>query len=145
MEARTQLAGLMTNKDWGAKLIGGDANTVQQYRGLIDMAARTDDSTIAAAMSGSIGEMPDSQTKVMADTANMLREIGIPEGAIGQALKGDGVSEQEFKMAEAWKARQMKDPEFVKKYLNGDPEAAEKMTTANIIISGGIKGQPKLS
>jgi hypothetical protein len=42
---------------------------------------------------------------------------------------------------EAWKARQMKDPVFVKAYLSGDPEARQKMTLAAIILSGGIKGQ----
>jgi hypothetical protein len=35
----------------------------------------------------------------------------------------------------------MKDPVFVKAYLSGEVEPREKMTLANIILSGGIKGQ----
>src|ERR1019366_10600332 len=105
------------------------------------MAAGEDASTVAAAMAGNLGDMPDSSAKLAAETDSMLGEIGIREEIIEQTLKGHEVSAEEYKLVEAWKARQMKDPVFVKSYLSGDPEAREKMTLASVILSGGIKGQ----
>ncbi len=141
MEARTRLDARIADKDFGAKVLSGDISANREFRDLQNMAASDDDSTIAAAMSGNIGEMPDSSVKLMSETAGMLREIGIREEIIEQTLKGHEVSAEEYKLVEAWKARQMKDPVFVKAYLSGDPEAGQKMTLAAIILSGGIKGQ----
>jgi hypothetical protein len=138
-EARARLDGLMADKDWGAKLLAGDADTKREYFSLSSMAANTDASTIAVAMSGNIGEFPDSRMKMMSDTAGMLREIGIREEIIAQTLQGHEVSADEFKLVEAWKARQMKDPVFTKAWLSGDPEARQKMTLAAIVLSGSVK------
>jgi hypothetical protein len=140
-EARTRLAALVADKERGAKLFAGDVETNRDYSQLTAMAARDDDSTVAAAMAGNLGDLPDSTVRMMAGTAGMLREIGIKEGIIEQVLKGHEVTAEEYKLTEAWKARQMKDPVFVKAYLSGEVEPREKMTLANIILSGGIKGQ----
>jgi hypothetical protein len=110
---------------------------------LTALASGEDASTVAAAMSGNIGDIPDSSVKLMAETAGMLREIGIREEIVEQVLKGHEVSAEEYKLTEAWKARQMKNPDFVKAYLSGEPEAREKMTLASIILSGGIKGESR--
>src|SRR6266403_5626346 len=136
LEARGRLNTLIADKDWGAKLLAGDAATNREYRDLSSMAANVDANTIAVALSGEIGEFPDSGLKQMAATAGMLREIGIGEEIIEQTLRGHEVSSDEFKLVEAWKARQMKDPVFVKSYLSGDAEARQKMTLAAIILSG---------
>jgi hypothetical protein len=140
-EARTRLDGLIADKAFGAKLLAGDADANRDFRALSDMAANVDDGTIAAAMSGNIGALPDSRLKVMANTADHLREIGIREEIIEQQLRGHEVSPEEYKLVEAWKARQMKDPVFVKAYLSGDPEARQKMTLAAIVLSGDVKGE----
>ncbi len=139
-EARSRLDALIADKNRGAKLLAGDAEVNREFRSLSDMAANVDDNTIAAAMSGEIGEFPDSGVKQMAATAAMLREIGISEEIIEQTLKGHEVSPEEYKLVEAWKARQMRDPIFVKSYLSGDAEARQKMTLAAIILSGSVKG-----
>jgi hypothetical protein len=139
-EARARLDGLIADKDRGAKLLAGDVATNRDFCDLVAMAANTDDSTIAVAMSGNIGEFPDSQVKIMSETAGMLREAGVREEIIEQQLRGHEVSADEYKLVEAWKARQMKDPVFVKAYLSGDPEAVQKMALAAVILSGGIKG-----
>jgi hypothetical protein len=140
-EARTQLAALVADKERGAKLFAGDVETNRQFSQLTAIASRDDDSTVAAAMAGKLGDMPDSTARIMAGTADMLREIGIKEAIIEQVLQGHEVTAEEYKLTEAWKARQMKDPVFVKAYLSGEVEPREKMTLANIILSGGIKGQ----
>jgi hypothetical protein len=140
-EARTRLDAFVADNGKGAKLLAGDVETNREFSELTAMAAGDDASTVAAAMAGNLGDMPNSSVKIMAETAGMLREIGIREEIIEQTLKGHEVSAEEYKLVEAWKARQMKDPVFVKSYLSGDPEAREKMTLASVILSGGIKGQ----
>jgi hypothetical protein len=140
-EARTRLDAFVADNGKGALLLAGDVETNRQFSELTAMAAGEDASTVAAAMAGNLGDMPDSSLKLKFQTAGMLREIGISEKIIEQVLQGHEVSAEEYKLTEAWKARQMKNPEFVKAYLSGEPEAREKMTLASIILSGGIKGQ----
>jgi hypothetical protein len=139
VEARTQLDARLADKEWGERLTGGDVNANREFCDLTAMAARDDSSTVAAAMSGNIGDMPDSSVKLMANTADMLREIGVSEGVIEQTLRGDAVSAQEFKLVEAHKARLMKDPVFLKNYLGGDPEARQQMVLCNIVLTSEIK------
>ena len=140
-EARTRLDAFITDRDRGAKLLAGDAEVNREYR---ELRAKADDpdsaDLVATAMSGQIGEMPDSSVRMMADTAGMLREVGIRESIIEEVLRGHEVSADEFRLVEAWKARQMRDPVFVKAFLSGDPEARQKMTLAAIVLSGNIKG-----
>jgi hypothetical protein len=139
-EARATLDTRIADKSWGAKLIGGDAEVNREYRELRAKADNPDPAdTVAAAMSGNLPEMPDSNLKMMHETAGMLREIGVREEVIAATLRGHEVSPDEYKLVEAWKTRQMKDPVFVKAFLSGDAEARQKMTLAAIVLSGGIK------
>jgi hypothetical protein len=139
-EARTRLDALLTDRDRGAKLLAGDAEVNREYRDLRTMADNPNPAdTVAAAMSGNVGELPDSEVALMSNTASLLREVGIREEIIEQTLRGHEVTEQEYKLVEAWKARQMRDPVFVKAFLSGDAEARQKMTLAAIVLSGGIK------
>jgi hypothetical protein len=139
-EARTRLDALIVDKDKGAKLLAGDAEVNREYRELRAKADNPDPAdTVAVAMSGNVGDVPDSQVALMANTASLLREVGIREEIIEQTLRGHEVTEQEYKLVGAWKTRQMRDPVFVKAFLSGDPEARQKMTLAAIVLSGGIK------
>jgi hypothetical protein len=139
-EARVRLDALIVDKDKGAKLLAGDAEVNREYRELRAKADNPDPAdTVAAAMSGNVGELPDSEVALMANTAGMLRDIGVRESIIEETLRGHVVTEQEYKLVEAWKARQMRDPVFVKAFLSGDADARQKMTLAAIVLSGGIK------
>jgi hypothetical protein len=141
IDARATLESRKADPSWGAKVFAGDVDANRELRELTTKAASSDDSVVAAVMSGEPGRMPTTETRIMQGTADMLRSIGIKEGIIEQVLQGHKVTAEEFKLTEAWKARQTRNPEFVRLYLSGDPEAREKMTLADIIISGGIKGQ----
>ena len=140
-EARTRLDGLIKDREFGAKLLSGDAAANKEFGELQAKADSVDPADqVAVAMSGNIGEMPDSSTRLMSNTADMLREIGIREEIIEQTLRGHEVSPVEMKQAEAWRERAMRDQTFVKAWLSGDPEARQKMTLSAIIVSGSIKG-----
>jgi hypothetical protein len=139
LEARSRLDTLIADKDLGAKVLSGDTKAAREFSELSSIAAGTDDNTIAKAMSGDIGEFPDSSVKQMAGVAGMLREVGVSEAVIEETLRGKQATPQEYKLVEAWKTRQMGDPAFVKAYLSGDPEARQKMTLAAIVLSGSVK------
>jgi hypothetical protein len=140
-EARTRLDGLIKDREFGAKLLSGDANANREFSELQAKADSIDPADqVAVAMSGNVGEIPDSDVRLMANTADMLREIGIREEVIEQTLRGHEVSPIEMKQAEAWRERAMRDQTFVKAWLSGDPEARQKMTLSAIIVSGGVKG-----
>jgi hypothetical protein len=141
VEARGRLDTLIADKDWGAKLLAGDTNASREFRDLQNMADKSDDSVTSTAMAGNLGPVPDSQVKMLAETADFLRTIGIKEQIIAEVLQGHMVSAEEFKLVEAWKSRQMRDPVFVKAFLSGESEPREKMALADIVLSGGIKGQ----
>jgi hypothetical protein len=140
-EARTRLDGLIKDREFGAKLLSNDAEANREFHDLQLKADSVDPADqVAVAMSGNIGIMPDSSVALMANTTSMLREIGVRESIIEETLRGHECTEQEFKLVEAWKARQMKDPTFVRAFLSGDAEAREKMTLAAIVLSGSVKG-----
>src|SRR5258705_7158432 len=100
-EARALLDTRIADKSWGAALLAGDVATNAEYRALRAKADNPDPADqVAVALSGNIGEMPDSTVKMLAETAASLREIGISEPVIEQALRGHEVSEQELKLVE---------------------------------------------
>ena len=78
-------------------------------------------------------------------TAAMLREIGIRDDVVTQALSGHEVSKAEFDAVKNWQARAMRDAEFTQRYLTGDPEAHQKMTLAAIVLSSNIKTELRSS
>src|SRR6266403_5979409 len=74
-EARSRLDALIADKDRGAKLLAGDAEVNREYRELRLKADNHDPADqVAVALSGNIGEMPDSTVKMLAETAGMLRD-----------------------------------------------------------------------
>jgi hypothetical protein len=139
-EARTRLDALIADKDRGALLLAGDPATNKDYRDLQNMVANVDpNDQVAVAMSGNIGEMPDSELRLMSNTADMLRDFGIREEIIADTLRGHEVTALEMKQVEAWRERAMRDQTFVRSWLSGDPEARQKMVLSQIIVSGGVK------
>jgi hypothetical protein len=137
VEARGRLDTRIADKDFGAKVLSGDPNANREFRDLQKMAASEDDSTITAAMSGNIGEMPDSSTRLMANTTDMLREIGFPEKAIHETLAGKVPTPDDIQLAQSWKRQAMNSPEWVRRYLSGEPDARREMMAADVVITNG--------
>jgi hypothetical protein len=75
----------------------------------------------------------------------LLRELGIRDEVVMQTLSGREVSQAEFEAVKNWKERTMRDPEFTKKYLSGDPDARQKMTLAAIVLSSNVKTELRSS
>jgi hypothetical protein len=152
--ASEKLATLQADKDWTGKLLAGDAAVTQEWNGLHERVHRGDDEAkeaksladrVAAAMTGDQRSLSDPEAKQMNATAAMLREIGIRDEVVTQTLSGRDVTQAEFDVVKNWQTRAMRDSEFTKKYLNGDPEARQKMTLAAIVLSSNIKTELRSS
>jgi hypothetical protein len=144
VEASNRLGALTSNKEWGAKLLAGDAATVKEFHALSKMSAARD--TVDIAMSnGAIehhlaaGGIPDSDMRVMSETAEMLRGRGIGDDVIKQALSEQEITQHEHDLVAAWKAQHMKDTAWIKSFLAGDVDAVRQMTLANITLGSPIK------
>jgi hypothetical protein len=150
--AGERLATLQTDKAWTDKLLAGDAGVKQEWNGLHERVHRGDDEVkeaesladrVVAAMTGDLRNVHDTEAEQMTVTAGLLREIGIRDEVVMQTLSGHEVTRAEFDAVKNWKERTMRDPEFTKKYLTGDPEARQKMTLAAIVLSSNIKTEKR--
>jgi hypothetical protein len=146
--ASEKLATLQADKAWTGKLLAGDATVTQEWNGLHERAHRGDDEAkeaksladrVTAAMTGDQRSLSDPEAKQMNSTAAMLRELGIRDEVVTQTLTGRDVTQAEFEVVKNWQTRAMRDPEFTKRYLTGDPEACQKMTLAAIVLSSNVK------
>jgi hypothetical protein len=148
--AGEKLATLQSDKTWTDKLLAGNAAVKTEWNGLHERVVRGDDQEkqaeslserVIAAMTGNLQSAPDSDAALMNVTAGLLRELGIRDEVVMQTLSGQEVTQAEFDAVKHWKERAMRDSEFTKQYLNGDPEARQKMTLAAIVLSSNIKGE----
>jgi hypothetical protein len=133
-EAQAQLNALISDTARGALLLNGDAATTKQFNSLMAMVSEGGDH-VDRAMSG----VPDSELKALAGTADMLAALGIRPEVVRQTLENHEVTQAEYDATKAWQARSMKDQVWVKKYLEGDPDAARQVMLCSIILSSPIK------
>ena len=81
------------------------------------------------------GQLPP---RAVASFVADARNIGMPDKAIGDILSGKKFSAEEVAITKGWKSRMMRDPEFTKAYLEGNPDCARKMLVANAILVAGV-------
>lgn len=141
VEASAKLAALTSDPAWAnCVLSGADPAATKEFHELTRaVAAGGSDAEIA--MSGALPDLPDSQLKTMAGTAELLRDIGLRPEVILQTLNNYEVSKAEFDATAAYKSRMMKDPIFVKAFLSGEAEAGQKVMLMSIILSSNIRSE----
>jgi hypothetical protein len=137
-EASARLTALSGDKAWSGKLLSGDLTATKEFNDLTTMVAEGGDG-VAVAMSGVLPPAANGEMREMAGLTEFLRDIGIRDEVIRETLSGGTVSQAEFEATKRWHDQHMRDQEFTKKWLAGDPEAAKQMTLAHIILSSEIK------
>ncbi len=138
-EASAKLAALTSDQAWRDRFLsGGDPAATKEFHELTSAVA-AGGSDVEIAMSGALPDLPNSELRMMAGTAEMLREIGLRPEVIRQTLEGHEVSKAEFDATAAYKSRMMKDPNFVKAFLSGSAEEGQKVMLMSIILSSNIK------
>ena len=122
---------------FGAKLKAGDVEARAEWQRLTTAAA--DANPVEAAMSGQLPEMPDSDLRLMANTAGMLRDIGIRDEVIRETLQDHEVTQADHDATRIWLKQHEADKEWCKKLRAGDIEAKQRFMLASIILSSSIK------
>jgi hypothetical protein len=141
VEANTVLQGRLADKDWGAKLLSGDAAVTTEYRGLRDLINRPDPAdSVAQAMSGAdLGFMPNSADVQMRNYAGFLRENGLNDLQVSETLVGREATQAEVDAARLWKQQNLNSKEFAARLMSGEPDARRQLLVANIILTSPLK------
>jgi hypothetical protein len=138
-EASTQLAAKKADPTWLNAFLGGSGPHVAEFRKLTEIAAKaTDEANVEAAMAGKYLPFNDGEHLARMGTASMLREEGIGDDVIRQALSGKPVSRAEHEAATKRKADLMRDHEWSKQYLAGNGPQRQEMMLLNIIVSSDV-------
>lgn len=142
-EARALLDAKVASKDWGARVMAGDAAAIRELHELTGKVAGGGEDVVVAVISGKDdggGRMfVDAEKRMMAGTAEMFRDLGIRDAVTAEFLSGRQVSKEEYDAVSAWKRVAMGSKEFTAKFLAGDVEARQKMLTANSVLANGFK------
>lgn len=139
-EAVTRLEQLKSDTAWRDQFLAGNGPHVQEYRDLSELVAKGDnvDKAMAGIMHDGIFQ-PAGHMQMMS-MASMLRDLGIRDEITKDVLADTHtVTRAEYDATQRWKAAAMRDQDFVKRYLAGDGEPKQKMTLANIILTGGVR------
>jgi hypothetical protein len=144
-DASAKLAELQGNESFRGRYLSGAGPEVSTLNALMARRSQGED-RLDQIVSGT-AEVPmmefvtegNLSTYNALQSAAWLREKGIPDPVIKQAFKGEGVDQAEYDAATKLKADLLGDRDFVKNWLSGDREAVRRMTTLQIIITGGAK------
>jgi hypothetical protein len=138
-EAATRLTALKADPKWTSALLAGGPAQTREFHSLHELVAKGD--SIDQAMSGVLpaGIIRDGAQVEMTGTAEMLRELGIRDDIIREALQGPTETKAWYDETARWKKDAMSKPEWVKRLMSGDVEARRHLMLANIILTGGIK------
>jgi hypothetical protein len=123
--AAARKAELMSNKDWVAKKLSGDEAANLEMRKLNEII---------------VGAEADQPAAVDGREIEHLRSLGLADAVIKQVETRQPVSQEEFDRASRLKSSLMKDPTFVRSYLDGSYEARQKMALIGIVLQSPIKG-----
>lgn len=129
-----KLTAFYGDQDKRAKLEAGDPSTRREFDELAKAAAVVQD-PVAAAMAGALPEVPSSELRQMSELTAWLRADGFSEDVITSYLSNEPQT-QAFKDEIArGKQRLLGDPEWVKKWMSGDPFCKKQMQYANMIAT----------
>ena len=144
-DARQQLDLLSRNASWADSLFKGNVETRKQFDELVAKAAGGDD--VADAVVGIV----EPATPLFETTANgelprrhvegaiaRLRDAGLNDASIEQAVNLPPISRAEFMQAQALKSQLYGTAEFRSKLLTGDYEATRQHNLLCVLLSSPI-------
>ncbi len=144
-DASAQLDLLAKDKSFADALFSGDVAANNRFKELVTLASSADD--VADAIAGR--SPPVHEIQVTADgqlsrsvidgTVSMLREAGVSDGAIAEALRGDKVSRAEFEAVRQFQRQRHGDADWRGRLLSGDYAATREFHLMSIVLSAGIK------
>jgi hypothetical protein len=145
-DARATLERLSRDRSWADSLFNGNVATRKQFDELVAKAAGGDDvgDAIANIVEPAVplfettanGELPRRHVE---GTIAALRDAGLSDGAIEQAVNLPPISRTEFMAAQAFQAKLHGTQEWRSKLLSGDYEATRQHNLLCVLLSSPIK------
>jgi hypothetical protein len=144
-DARQQLDLLSRNASWAESLFKGNVETRKQFDELVAKAAGGDD--VSDAVVGIVepamplfettanGELPRRHVE---GAISGLRDAGLNDASIEQAVNLPPISRAEFMQAQALQARLHGTAEWRGKLLSGDYEATRQHNLLSVLLSSPI-------
>jgi hypothetical protein len=138
--AAAKLDGLRADTAWSTAFLAGSGPHVAEYQRLSTIAIDAQENDrIDLAMKGEFLPINDSEHFQRMGAVTMLREAGLTDDVVKQALAGQPVSQAEYDAAARRKAALMKDSTFTSAFLKGNGPEKETMTLLNVILSSPLK------
>jgi hypothetical protein len=145
-EAKVRLDHLSRDPKWGEKLIAGDTDTLKGFRDLSALAAEAQpgdqlDRVIAGTAERPMMEtVTDGQlsTGKLMSAVEGLREIGLSDDAIKEAINGGKNSAVIHRAVQELKTKLFGDPAWVKRYLDGGAIERRQATLISIALNSEV-------
>lgn len=144
-EATAKLTTLKADAEWSKNFLAGNGPQVSEFQTLLAIAhtdrhANEIEMAVAGQLYNSAAGQPSGHMENVA-TASMLREAGLSDDVIRQAVRKDPVSQAEHDIAKREKAALMRDRDFAAKYLAANGPEVERMALLNVILCAPIKAE----
>ena len=143
-DARARLDLLSRDATWANRLFNGDVAARKEFDDLVAASAAGDN--VDDAIAGIEEPAPIFETttggqlprRVVNEVIASMRDAGVSDGAIGQALRGDSFSREEVAAVTALRAKLHGDADWVKRLLSGDYAAKREHLLMSIVLSSPV-------
>jgi hypothetical protein len=139
VEAQARLQSVKQDPAWTKAFLEGGPKQLTEFHKLHEMIATPVD--VAKAMAGEFMGVNTSEHIQAMGVAAHLRESGLDDAVIKQALTGSPVSRAEYDAVAKWKTSKMADHQFTKALMAGDGEPKRLWRAANIVLANGFKSE----
>jgi hypothetical protein len=141
-EAATKLETLSKNSEWASKVLTGSGPHVREFNDLI--AKRSGSDKLDQVIAGT-AEVPWLETTMngelstykLATTVADLRERGLDDATIKQAISGAAVSKAEFDAVKRLHEDRLGDATWTANLLKGAAKERRELTLAQVVLAGG--------
>ncbi len=140
-EAATRINELKADTAWRDRYLAGGLVEKREITSLQEMLNKSDNPDVDKAMAGVLDDGPfqRSEHMQMIGAAGWLRENGVKDEVIREALAGKEITQAEYDAVARLKADRMSDRAWAKEFLAGNGQHKRDMALMNIVLTSPIK------
>lgn len=145
--ARAKLDALTANKSWSERYLNGGVDETREFKELTAMVASTDPAVrLERVLAGEVHNNSvietvsgdELSTSKLAIAVDGLREVGLSDEAIREAISGGKNTAVIHRATRELKERLFGDPAWVKRYLDGGAPERRQATLISIVLNSEI-------
>jgi hypothetical protein len=153
--ATARLAELQAQPEWNAKLVSKTEGWPEkrEFKALMEASSKdiakggdSLDKIIAGKAQVEMGEVTtggEISTANAIKTAEWLRESGLTDPQIKQAMSGKPVSKAEYETIKIMKSDRLGNKDWTQRWLAGGAQEQREMLLMNTIVANGYQGQER--